>query len=97
MIRAQIAYSQNRGSDAPALLLLAIAYTGGYAAGVPALEQAVRAFRGPAATPDEQLRWLWPAAHVAMALWTTNPMTCCPRGTSRSPARRGCSRCCRPR
>jgi DNA-binding CsgD family transcriptional regulator len=134
MIRAQIAYSQNRGSDAPALLLraprrlepldlrmaratyldavlaghfagrlapaslgeaaqaaqaarrvnraaeppsasdllldgLAIAYTGGYAAGVPTLERAVRAFRGPAATPDEQLRWLWPAAHVAMALW----------------------------
>ena len=137
MIRAQIAYSQNRGSDAPALLLraarrlvpldlrmaratyldavlaghfagrlapaslgeaaqaaqaaraagdvtraadpasasdllldgLAIAYTGGYAAGVPTLKQAVRAFRGPAATPDEQLRWLWPAAHVAMALW----------------------------
>ena len=134
MIRAQIAYSQNRGSDAPALLLraarrlvpldlrmaratyldavlaghfagrlapaslgeaaqaaraagdvtraaeppsasdllldgLAIAYTGGYAAGAPTLKQAVRAFRGPAATPDEQLRWLWPAAHVAMALW----------------------------
>jgi DNA-binding CsgD family transcriptional regulator len=131
MIRAQIAYSTNRGSDAPALLLraagrlepldlrmarntyldamlaahfagrlapgslrgaaqaarrvshaagppmasdllldgLAIAYTDGYPAGVPALEQAVTGFRSPAATPDEQLRWLWPAAHVAMALW----------------------------
>ena len=131
LIRAQIAYSANRGSDAPTLLLraarrlepldlrmardtyldamlaahfagrlapgslreaaeaarrvrhaagpplasdllldgLAIAYTEGYAAGVPSLEQAVTGFRGPAATPAEQLRWLWPAAHVAMALW----------------------------
>ena len=131
MIRAQIAYSQNRGSDAPALLLraarrleplnlrmarqtyldavlaghfagrlapgslgeaaeaarrvphvdgppaasdllldgLATALTSGYAAGAATLKQAVRAFRGPGATLDEQLRWLWPAAHVAMALW----------------------------
>ena len=141
MIRAQIAYSQNRGSDAPALLLraarrlepldlrmarqtyldavlaghfagrlapgslreaaeaarrvppvagpavagpamagpvaasdllldgLATALTGGYAAGVPTLKQAVRGFRGGGATPEEELRWLWPAAHVAMALW----------------------------
>jgi DNA-binding CsgD family transcriptional regulator len=131
MIRAQIAYSQNRGSDAPALLLraarrleplnlrmarqtyldavlaghfagrlapgslreaaevarhvphvdgppaasdllldgLATALTGGYAAGAATLKQAVRAFRSPAATLEEQLRWLWPAAHVAMALW----------------------------
>ena len=129
MIRAQIAYSTNRGSDAPTLLLraarrlepldlrlarqtyldaelaghfagrlapgslheaaeaarhvphaagprtaadhlldgLAIALTDGYAAGVPTLRQAVRGF--PAAAADEQLRWLWPAAHVAMALW----------------------------
>lgn len=131
MIRAQIAYSTNRGSDGPALLLraaqrlepldlrmardtyldamlaahfagrlapgclreaaqaarrvphaaepptasellldgLAIAYSHGYSAGVPTLGQAVTGFRGPAATPDEQLRWLWPAAHVAMAMW----------------------------
>jgi DNA-binding CsgD family transcriptional regulator len=131
MIRAQIAYSQNRGSDAPALLLraaqrlepldlslaqatyldavlaghfagrlargslrkaaeaarrvpataepatasgllldgLATAVTDGYPAGVPTLKQAVADFRGPAATLAEQLRWLWPAAHVAMALW----------------------------
>jgi DNA-binding CsgD family transcriptional regulator/tetratricopeptide (TPR) repeat protein len=129
MIRAQIAYSTNRGSDAPALLLraaqrlepldlrlarqtyldaelaahfagrlapgslreaasaarrvppapgprtasdhlldgLATVVTAGYAPGVPALKQAVREF--PAAAPDEQLRWLWPAAHVAMGLW----------------------------
>jgi DNA-binding CsgD family transcriptional regulator len=131
MIRAQIAYSTDRGSDAPALLLraarrlepldlrmarqtyldavlaghfagrlargslretaeaarhvphaaegatasdhlldgLAIAYNDGYSAGVPTLQQAVREFRSPAATSEEQLRWLWPAAHVAMALW----------------------------
>ena len=48
---------------------LATALTGGYAAGVPTLKQAVRGFRGGGATPEEQLRWLWPAAHVAMALW----------------------------
>src|SRR5262249_38338430 len=48
---------------------LAIAYIGGYSAGVPTLEQAVTGFCGPASTPDDQLRWLWPAAHVAMALW----------------------------
>jgi DNA-binding CsgD family transcriptional regulator len=36
---------------------------------VPTLKQAVRGFRGGGATPEEQLRWLWPAAHVAMALW----------------------------
>src|SRR5262249_60754480 len=45
------------------------AYIAGYSAGVPTLEQAVTRFRGPASTLDEQLRWLWPAAHVAMALW----------------------------
>ena len=131
MIRAQVAYSENRGRDAPALLLraarrlepfdlgmarrtyldavlaahfagrlargslrvtaeaarlvpraaapatasdllldgLAIAYTDGYPAGGPRLKQTVRVFRGPDATLDEQPRWLWPAAHVAMALW----------------------------
>jgi len=131
MIRAQIAYAQNRGSDAPALLLraarrlepldpgiarqtcldavlaahfagrlargslretaeaarrvpgaagptpasgllldgLAIAYIDGYPAAAPVLKQAVEGFRGPQATLEEQLRWLWPAAHVAMALW----------------------------
>ena len=131
MIRAQVAYSRNRGTDAPALLLraarrlepldlgmarrtyldamlaahfagrlapgslretaeaarrvphpdgsspasdllldgLAIAYLDGYTAAAPTLKEAVDAFRGPAVTLDEQLRWLWPAAHVAMALW----------------------------
>jgi DNA-binding CsgD family transcriptional regulator len=48
---------------------LATALTDGYTAGAPVLEQAVRAFRGPGVTVSEQLRWLWPAAHIAMALW----------------------------
>ena len=48
---------------------LAIALTDGYCASAPTLKQAVRGFRGPEATQEEQLRWLWPAAHVAMALW----------------------------
>jgi hypothetical protein len=48
---------------------LAIALTDGYSASAPTLKQAVRGFRGPAVTQEEQLRWLWPAAHVAMALW----------------------------
>jgi DNA-binding CsgD family transcriptional regulator len=48
---------------------LAIAYIDGYPAAAPTLKQAVGAFRGPQATLEEQLRWLWPAAHVAMALW----------------------------
>jgi DNA-binding CsgD family transcriptional regulator len=58
-------------STASDLLLdgLAIALTDGYSASAPTLKQAVREFRGPGATQEEQLRWLWPAAHVAMALW----------------------------
>jgi DNA-binding CsgD family transcriptional regulator len=48
---------------------LATALIDGYVAGAPLLQQAVRAFSGPDVTPAEQLRWLWPAAHVAMALW----------------------------
>ncbi len=58
-------------STASDLLLdgLAIALTDGYSASAPTLKQAVRGFRGPSATQEEQLRWLWPAAHVAMALW----------------------------
>ena len=36
---------------------------------MPTLKQAVSGLRGGGATPEEQLRWLWPAAHVAMALW----------------------------
>jgi DNA-binding CsgD family transcriptional regulator len=57
--------------SAPDLLLdgLATALVEGYAPAAPILRQAVGAFRGPNVLPSEQLRWLWPAAHVAMALW----------------------------
>jgi DNA-binding CsgD family transcriptional regulator len=48
---------------------LATAAIDGYVAAVPLLQEAVAAFRGPDVTPTEQLRWLWPAAHIAMALW----------------------------
>lgn len=40
-----------------------------YSAGVGRLQQAVAAFRGPNVLLSEELRWLWPVAHVAMALW----------------------------
>jgi DNA-binding CsgD family transcriptional regulator len=132
LLRAEIAYIERRGSDAPALLLraarrlepldaraardtyldallaahfagrladgdglrgaalqalrapaapepamasdllldgLARALITGYPVAVPLLQHAVRAFRGPSVLPGEELRWLWPAAHVAMALW----------------------------
>jgi DNA-binding CsgD family transcriptional regulator len=48
---------------------LAQAIIDGFPAGVPGLQQAVAAFRGPTVTILEELRWLWPAAHVAMSLW----------------------------
>jgi DNA-binding CsgD family transcriptional regulator len=48
---------------------LATAIIDGYVAAVPTLQQAVSAFRGPSVPAADQLRWLWPAAHVAMALW----------------------------
>jgi DNA-binding CsgD family transcriptional regulator len=48
---------------------LATALTDGYIAAAPLLQRAVRAFRGPRVSVPEQLRWLWPAAHIAMALW----------------------------
>ncbi len=48
---------------------LATALIDGFTAGVPLLQQAVRAFRGPRVSMQEELRWLWPAAHVAMSLW----------------------------
>lgn len=48
---------------------LASALIDGYAAGAPVLMQAVKAFRSPGVSIQEELRWLWPAAHVAMSLW----------------------------
>ena len=58
-------------STASDLLLdgLATSIIGGYLAGAAGLRQAVAAFRGPAVSLAEELRWLWPAAHVAMSLW----------------------------
>jgi DNA-binding CsgD family transcriptional regulator len=71
---AQIALQAPPATDPPTasdLLLdgLVRALVDGYTAGAPLLERAVRAFRGPDVSPAEELRWLWPAAHVAMALW----------------------------
>ncbi len=40
----------------------------GYAAGAPALKEALRAFRQERLSEDEELRWLWLACHVARAL-----------------------------
>jgi len=48
---------------------LATAVIDGFCAAVPLLQQAVRAFRAPSVSTFEQLRWSWPAAHIAMSLW----------------------------
>jgi hypothetical protein len=72
MIRAQIAYSQNRGSDAPALLL--------------------RAARRLEPLDLRMARQTYLDAVLAGPF--RGP---CPRGTSRSAAKPGRSRCCRPR
>ncbi|SNS65286.1 regulatory protein, luxR family [Asanoa hainanensis] len=57
--------------DAEDLLLdgLALRFNAGYAAGLPMLRQAVRAFRqSPLAGPDS-LRWLWLACTAATHVW----------------------------
>jgi DNA-binding CsgD family transcriptional regulator len=56
----------------PADLLLdglAVLVTEGYAAGVPQLRRALRAFRGDGLSREEGLRWLWLACHVAIETW----------------------------
>ena len=55
---------------APDLLLdgLALLVTEGYAAGAPALRQALLAFRGQDIS-EEGLSWLWLAERAAMAVW----------------------------
>ena len=55
---------------APHLLLdgLALLISEGYAAGAPALKQALRAFRDAQLSEEEELRWLWLACHIARAL-----------------------------
>jgi hypothetical protein len=53
------------------LLLDAVAtrLTDGYAAGVPMLRRALRAFRGSNLPEDEGLRWLWLASTTAAHTW----------------------------
>ena len=48
---------------------LVTAHLDGYRAGAPVLVRAVNAFVLPGAPLREELRWLWPASHAAMALW----------------------------
>jgi DNA-binding CsgD family transcriptional regulator len=47
---------------------LALLTTEGYAAGVPALKVALRAFRDEQLSEEDELRWLWLACHIARAL-----------------------------
>jgi DNA-binding CsgD family transcriptional regulator len=47
---------------------LALLMTEGYAAGAPALKQALRAFREEPMAEEDELRWLWLACHIARAL-----------------------------
>ena len=56
---------------APDLLLdgLAVRVTDGYAAGAPLLQGAMRAFRGPDVSVEENLRWLFVASTTALDLW----------------------------
>ena len=54
----------------PDLLLqgLAIRFTDGPAAGAPILKEAIGAFRGAAALPPQEARWLWFASWIALYL-----------------------------
>jgi DNA-binding CsgD family transcriptional regulator/tetratricopeptide (TPR) repeat protein len=56
---------------APDLLLdgLALLVTKGYAAGTPALRQALLAFRSQDISAGKGLSWLWLAGRAAMAVW----------------------------
>ena len=47
---------------------LALLISEGYAAGAPALKEALRAFRDTQLSEEEELRWLWLACHIARAL-----------------------------
>jgi hypothetical protein len=48
---------------------LTTAHVEGDCVGAPILMQAVYGFRGAGVSLHEELRWLWPASHAAMALW----------------------------
>jgi DNA-binding CsgD family transcriptional regulator len=43
--------------------------TDGYAAGAPVLQRALTAFRDGRVSEEEEIRWLWLAARVAVNLW----------------------------
>ncbi len=48
---------------------VATAIVHGFTTATPTLQQAVRTFRSRDVSLMEEMRWLWPAAHVAMAVW----------------------------
>lgn len=71
---AQAARRGWRPADPPSVIDLEIdgfttALLDGYAAGAPVLQQAVRAICDPRVPTAEALRWSWPLAWTAMALW----------------------------
>ena len=68
---ARKAPSSPKAPSAADLLLdgLATSIIEGYPAGAPILQGAVSEFRNSNASTQEELRWLWPAAHVAMSLF----------------------------
>jgi DNA-binding CsgD family transcriptional regulator len=74
---AEAARAARAGPPAPApaaaedLLLdgLALRFTAGYAAALPLLRRAVRAFRESPLAGPESLRWLWLACTVATHVW----------------------------
>ena len=61
----------------PELLLhgLAVRFTEGYAAGAPALREALSAFGRETALPAEDARWLWFACWAASDLWDDRAWT----------------------
>ncbi|MEU6205554.1 AAA family ATPase [Micromonospora musae] len=66
-VAAPVAPSPARPSD---LLLdgLAVRYTAGFAAGVPKMRQALKAFQEPQLANQEGLRWMWFACSIATDL-----------------------------
>jgi DNA-binding CsgD family transcriptional regulator/tetratricopeptide (TPR) repeat protein len=54
---------------------LAVRFTEGYAAGAPALKEALSAFGRDPALPAEDARWLWLACWVASDLWDDKAWT----------------------
>ncbi|MFD0782980.1 LuxR C-terminal-related transcriptional regulator, partial [Micromonospora azadirachtae] len=66
-VAAPVAPSPARPSD---LLLdgLAVRYTAGFAAGVPKMRQALKAFQEPQPANQEGLRWMWFACSIATDL-----------------------------